>query len=256
MDKIPELFLKLLENSSLTTLFFGGFLMILGGAEKIPLGNTSLTISSQAKLILLVVGLGLTVISALTLLKIIRVPRRSTEVNLRIQQQLEGQRSTIAKLEEIIKEIREFVESRTDDVSLSLLEILDGVKDQAREFEKAARESRIASQWLTNHYQSILQLVKISDLNNQTPDKFRAEIQRYVELLVESLDNSKYIAPSARNITSHIGNPFPYMQVLQSLKIQIKQEVDRHQSLREEELRRLNDCIDKLIDDIRYESSL
>lgn len=259
MDKIPELLLKLLENSSLATLFFGVFLIILGGAEKLPLGNTTLTISSQVKVILLIVGIALTLISTLTLFKnkLFRINKGGNrEVSLKIQQKLESQQNTIAKLEEIIKDIREFVESRNDDVSLSLLDILNGVKDQAREFEKAGRESRLASQWLSNHYVSILQSIKFSDLNDQGLDEFRNEIRKYVELLVESLNQAKYIAPGARNISFHVGNPFPYMKALQSFKAQVKQEIDQHQNLRETELGRLNDCIDKLIDDIRYESSL
>lgn len=259
MDKISELLLKLLENSSLSTLFFSVFLIILSGADKLPLGNTTLTISSQVKVILLVVGITLMLISSLTLFKdkIFRKTKgENREISLKIQQELESQKRTIAKLEEIIKEIREFVGPRNDDVSLSLLDILNGVKDQAREFEKAGRESRLASQWLANHYLSILQSTKFPDLNAQDLDEFRDEIRKYIELLVESLNKAKYITPEARDISFHVGNPFPYIKALQSFKTQIKQEVDQHQSLRETEFERLNSCIDKLIDDIRYESSL
>jgi hypothetical protein len=259
MDKIPELLLKLLENSSLATLLLGVFLIVLGGAERLPLGNTNLTISSQVKVILLIAGIALTLISALTLFKdkIFKVPKRGNrELSLKTQQKLESQQVMIIKLEEIIKEIREFIESRNDDVSLSLLGILDGVRDQAREFEKAGRESRIASQWLSNNQKSILQSVSFSESNTKTSDDFRAEIRAYVKLVIESLESSRYIAPGARNINFHIGNPFPYTQAMQSLKTQIKQEVDNHQGLKETELGRLNNCIDKLIEDIRYESSL
>ncbi|MBW4691510.1 MAG: hypothetical protein KME27_07045 [Lyngbya sp. HA4199-MV5] len=259
MDKIPELLLKLLENSPLAILLFGVFLIVLGGAEKLPLGSSTLTISSQVKVILLVVGIALTLISTLTLFKdkIFRLPKgASKEVSLKTQQKIETQKNTITKLEEIIKEIKEFIESRNDDVSLSLLDILNGVKDQAREFEKAGRESRLAAQWLVNHHQSILQSVKFSEINGKASDSFRAEIKRYVELMVESLEEAKYITPGARDIAFHIGNPFPYTQAMQALKAQIKQEVDNHQGLRETELERLNNCLDRLIEDIRYESSI
>lgn len=257
MDKIPELLLKLLENSPLVTLFFGVFLIILGGAEKLPFGNTTLIISSQVKVILLVVGIALTLISALTLFKdkIFGITKeRNGEFSLEDQQKLESQQNEIEELKEIIKDIKEFVKSRSDDVSPALLNILNGVKDQASEFEKASRESRLASQWLSNHYVLILKSIKFSETNNKNLGEFRDEIRKYVELLVENLNKAQYLLPGARNISFHVGYPFPYIKALQSFKAQIKHEIDQHQSLSEMELKRLNDCIDRLIDDIRYES--
>lgn len=262
MDKIPELLLKLLENSPLVTLFFGVFLIILGGAEKLPFGSTTLIISSQVKVILLVVGIVLTLISALTLFKdkIFGITKeRNGEFSLENQQKLESQQNEIEELKEIIKDIKEFVKSRSDDVSPALLNILNGVedrvKDQTREFEKASRESRLASQWLLKHYVSILKSIRFSETNNKSLGEFCDEITKYVEILIESLNKAKYITPGARNISFHIGYSLPYVKALQSFKAQIKHEVDQHQSLSETELKIFNDCIDQLIDDIRYESS-
>ena len=67
MDKISELLSKLLDNSSLTILFIGVLLLIFSGAEKIPLGNTTLSISQPVKLILLGIGIVLVLISILSL---------------------------------------------------------------------------------------------------------------------------------------------------------------------------------------------
>ena len=73
---------------------------------------------------------------------------------------------------------------------------------------------------------------------------------------MESLEKAKYIAPRARNINFHIDNPFPYMQALQVLKVQIKKEFDSNEdALKRTELERLNACIDNLAEVIRRESS-
>lgn len=259
MDKIPELLSKLLENSSLTTLFLGVFLIIFSGVEKIPIGSTTLTVSPQVKTILLVLGLILTFVSTLSLFKdkVFKTLRgKRSENSIKTRKELEEKQDSITKLEGLVQEIRTFVESRNDEVSLAVIDILNGVRDQAREFEKAARESRLAAQWLSSKKQAILQSVKFSDLNSRTLEEFRAEVQRYIELIIESLEKAKYIAPRARNITFHVGNPFPYVQAIQSLKSQIELESDRQlDGLKETELERLNGCIDSLIEVIRRESS-
>jgi regulator of PEP synthase PpsR (kinase-PPPase family) len=259
MDKIPELLSKLLENSSLTTLFLGIFLIIFSGVENIPVGSAFLIVSSQVKTILLALGIILTSVSTLSLFKdkIFKPSKgKRSENNIKNQKELEEKQDSIVKLEVLVQEIRTFVESRNDEVSLAVIDILNGVRDQAREFEKAARESRLAAQWLSSKKQTILQSAKFSDLNSQTLEKFRAEIQRYIELVIESLEKAKYIAPRARDITFHVGNPFPYVQAIESLKSQIEFESNRHpDGLKETELERLNGCIDNLIEVVRRESS-
>ncbi|PZO19393.1 MAG: hypothetical protein DCF25_08475, partial [Leptolyngbya foveolarum] len=56
MDKLPDLLLKLLENSFLATLFSGVVLIIISGASKLPLVST---LSPSVKIILLTVGIAL-----------------------------------------------------------------------------------------------------------------------------------------------------------------------------------------------------
>jgi len=258
MDKIPELLSKLLENSSLTTLFIGVFLTIFSGVEKIPVGNTTLDISPQVKLILLVIGVALTLVSTFSLFKdkLLKTPTKNEDSDIRAQQELNNKQDSIIKLEGLIQEISSFVESRNDEVSREIVDILNGVKNQAYEFEKEYRESKLAAQWLSNKNQKILQTIKFSDLNARTLEEFRAEIKRYVELIIESLERGTYIAPRMRGIAFHIGNPFPYVQAIQSLKSQIKHEFDIHpDGLEEPEFERLNKHIDRIIEVIRRESS-
>jgi hypothetical protein len=258
MDKIFELLSKLLDNSSLTTLFIGVFLIIFSGVERIPIGNVTLEISSQAKLILLLTGIFLTLVSTLSLFKdkIFKMPKKSGSIDINDRQELDDKQDAILKLEELVKEIRAFVESRSDEVSLAVIDILNGVRDQAREFEREARDSRLAAKWLSSRKQKLLQSIKFSDLNSKTLEDFRAEVQKYIELIIESLENAKYIAPRAREIVFHITNPFPYVQAIQSLKSQIAHELNIHpDGLEATEIEKLNNCIDKLIEVIRRESS-
>jgi uncharacterized FlaG/YvyC family protein len=257
MDTIPEVLLKLLENSSLVTLIFGVLLIVLGGAENLPLGNTTLTISSTVKVILLIVGVALTLISILALFKgtVFRAPKRESKELIATKQKNLEQEEQIKKLNNIIEEIKEFIGSRNDEISLSLIDILKGVESETRKFEKAGRGFRLAAQWLLNNQELLLQSTQFSDLNGKNLDSFRSEIQRYIELLVEGLEKFKYITPKARDITFHIGNPFPYIHAMQSVKARIKQEIDKHQDLEETELERLNRSIDNLIKAIRGESS-
>jgi len=258
MDKISELLSKLLDNSSLTILFVGVLLVIFSGVEKIPLGNTTLSISQPVKPILLVIGISLVLISTLFLFKdkLFKTPKKSVDSHVKARQELNAKQDSITKLEGLIQEIKAFVESRNDEVSLAVIDILNGVRDQAREFEKEARESRLAAQWLSSKKQTVLQSIKFSDLNSRTLEEFRGEIQRYIELIIESLEKVKYIAPRAREIAFHIGNPFPYTQAIQSLKSQINRELDVHpDGLEPKEIERLNNYIDRLIEVIRRESS-
>ncbi|NJL37014.1 MAG: hypothetical protein HC899_09745 [Leptolyngbyaceae cyanobacterium SM1_4_3] len=259
MDKIPELLSKLLENYPLATLFLGVFLVAFSGIEKLPLGSTTVNISSQVKLVLLIIGLILTIVSILSLFKE-QLPNSLKMTDGRddytIQEELEKQKAVVTELEELVREIKAFVESRNDETSLAVLDILNGVKDQAREYAKAARESRLAAKWLRSKQQSLLLSIKHSDFNSKHLEEFRSEIQKYLELVIESLEKSKYIAPRARKISFHIGNPFPYVKALQVLKKQIEREFSNNQDeLKETELARLNDCIDNLAEVIRRESS-
>ncbi len=259
MDKIPDLLLKLLENSPLATLFLGIFLVAFSGIEKLPLGNSTVDVSPQIKLVLLVIGLILTTVSVLSLFKdklpsFLRIP--SSKDNLKAQEESQKQKAVAAKLEELIQEIKAFVESRNDETSLAVLDILNGVKDQAREFEKAVRDSRLAAKWLRAKQQSFLQTIKPSDSNSKNLEEFRSEIQEYLKLVIESLEKAKYIAPRARDIKFHLGNPFPYIQALQGVKAQIEKEFKSNQDgLKETEFERLNDCINNLAEVIRRESS-
>lgn len=258
MEKISELLSKLLDNSSLTALFIGVFLIIFSGVEKIPIGNSTLDISPQVKLILLAIGVVLTIVSTLSLFKgrLFEIPKKRSDSGIEARRELDEKQDSITKLEELLQEIRAFVESRNDEVSLAVIDILNGVRDQAREFEKEAREYRLAAQWLSSKKQIILQSIKFSDLNSRTLEEFRSEIQKYIELIIESLEKAKHIAPRTREIMFHIGNPFPYIKAIQSLKSQIRHEFDiRANGLEETEIERLNDCIDKLIEVIRRESS-
>jgi hypothetical protein len=258
MDKIPELLLKLLENSSLTTLFTGIFLIIISGIEKVPLGDATLSIYPQVKVALFITGIALTLISSLSLFKgkLFTTPRSRGDSATKTRQELNEKQNSITRLEGLIQEIRTLVESRNDGVSLAVIEILNGVRDQTREFERAAGESRLAAQWLSNKKQKILQSIKFSDLNSKTLEEFRTEVKRYIELVIESLENAKYIAPRAREIAFHIGNPFPYIEAMRALKAQVKHEFDLYSNgLEESEFQRLNEHIDKLIEVIRRENS-
>lgn len=259
MDKIPDLLSKLLENYPLATLVLGILLVAVAGIEKLPLGNTTVDVSSQIKLVLLAIGLILTIFSILSLFKD-QLPNflkiTGGRGNLKIQKEFEKEQIAVAKLEEVIQEIKVFVKSRNDETSLAVLDILNGVKDQAREFEKAIRESRLAAKWLRSRQQSLLQSVKLLTSNSKSLEEFRSEVQRYLELVIESLEKGKYIAPRARDINFHIDNPFPYIQALQVLKTRIGKEFSNNQDgLKKIELERLNACIDKLTEVIRRESS-
>ncbi|MEO1067510.1 MAG: hypothetical protein AAFW95_00055, partial [Cyanobacteria bacterium J06638_6] len=257
MDKISDLLLKLLEIPALVLLFCGVFLIIIGGSEKIPISNDELILSEVTKLILLALGLILTLSSFFLLLKDKFRPKSSQESRLESHeiQKFKAEENKIEGLENIIKEVKIVVESRSDETSLLILDILNGVKDQAREFERAAQESRLAAKWLTSEQEHILHSLDLSGGNNKSASEFKAEIREYLNLVIESLERFKYIAPSARNIGFHLHNPFPYMQAMKNLSMEIQQEFHDHGVLKESELKRLIGCIDQLREVIRKESS-
>ncbi|WP_144052412.1 hypothetical protein [Anabaena sp. PCC 7108] len=249
----PEFLIKLFENYQFITLGLGSFLLVLGATEKLVLRNNSWIISSQFKLILVVVGIVLMVISVLAMFK-----DKLFAPQNKIQKELEN---TTAELEKIRNKIKYLVESSNNSngyvSSSELTNILEGMENDIHEFQLRFHNSQKAAKWLKTKQESLLQAVKFSDLNsdinNISLDDFRAEIKKYIGLLIESLETSKNITPRRRKITYHINKPLPYIEVMEFLQIQIKQEVDKHPDLTKEEFRELNNCIDALIRDIQRE---
>ncbi|MCY7286065.1 MAG: hypothetical protein LH679_22105 [Cyanobacteria bacterium CAN_BIN43] len=260
MGEISGLLTKLLENAPLTTLFIGVFLTIFSGVEKIPIGNTTLNVSPQVKLILLIIGIALTLVSTLSLFKdnFFNTIEKHGDSGRKAQQELAAKQASIDKLNILVQEIRAFVELQKDEVSLEVVDILNGAKNKAREYQKEVMASRLTAKWLSSKKKALVQSMKFSDLNSKTLDEFQHEIERYVELIIESLVDGTDITPGYRKIVFHIGYPFPYVEAIRSLKSQIsnKGEFNIYASgLEELGIERLNNCIDNLVKDILSESS-
>lgn len=258
MDKLPELILKLLENSSLTTLFSGVLLLVISGAGKLPFFST---ISPTVQKILLVVGIILIAISPFSLLEARFSRFISKEDNVsknEEKQEVERYKQEVLELQDMVDKIKCLVKSRDDNISQSIRDILNGIEDNVREFEIAREESLIAAKWLVDTKQQIFEGARASIMKNDASDTFYSEVEQYFGLIVSSLENFVYIEPERQNVKFHINKPFPYIRAIRDIKVQIDRELNEHQELSESETHRLHHCIDKLIENIRrdvYSSS-
>ncbi|CAD5985155.1 hypothetical protein [Planktothrix agardhii] len=247
MDKALDLLIKLLDNYSLATLCLGTFLVALSGMDKWPLGSITVPVSNQSRLVLLIIGLILTVVSILSLFF-----KEPFAKFLGIT----SDKGKLKDLEKLIQDIKALVESRNDETSLKVLDILNGVKRDFDEFAKETQESRLAVKWLRSKNQSLLQTIKSPGSSSQSLEEFRFEIQKYLDLLMESLQKGKCIAPRFRNINFHIEKPFPYVKALKELKKVIETEFNSNQDeLNEAGLKTLNNYLDELVEVILKESS-
>ncbi|PZO12587.1 MAG: hypothetical protein DCF25_17355 [Leptolyngbya foveolarum] len=180
---------------------------------------------------------------------------KNEEFETEKKKEIESQRTEVSKLSKIIIKIEDLIEDKNDDVSQSIREILNGIEDTAKEFKRASEESSIAAKWLLGHKQSILRAVKHSTISADTSDTFYSEVEKYFELIVESFHRCTYIKPKKRNITFHLQQPFSYIKAIRAIKLQIDQELVKNAELNESEIARLHDCVDRLIENIRSESS-
>lgn len=261
-ETITSIFLKLLDNSSLTTLVFGVIILFLGGADKIPVGEEFIRIHDYGRILLQCVGLVITALSLVSLFrgKLSRKKDPNTEKRiLKAENELSVVSIKLSELDEIIQDIKLIVETRDDDVSRIVLDVINGIKDHTREFGKELRDGRLAAQWLKTRKSDLVSSLELkhsrsSSLNTSSISD--EELLNYIDIMIENLNSGKFILPSKRERRSHIGNHEPYIKVIKSLKEAISERISSDpESLSKSSQERLFIHIDRMIDDILYENS-
>jgi Zn-dependent protease with chaperone function len=134
---------------------------------------------------------------------------------------------------------------------LANLVITNRVIKAKNKLKEQTQESNLAAKWLLSQQQSLLQSIKNSEFSSKSLEEFRSEIKKYLDLLIESLNNDLFITPKRRDINFHIKEPLPYVNALNRLKKEIKDQY----KLNGTELKTLNTYIDQLVEDIKKESS-
>jgi|688.fasta_scaffold45591_2 hypothetical protein len=134
---------------------------------------------------------------------------------------------------------------------LANLVITNRVIKAKNKLKEQTQESNLAAKWLLSQQQSLLQTIKNSEFSSKSLEEFRSEIKKYLDLLIESLNNDLFITPKRRDINFHIKEPLPYVNALNRLKKEIKDQY----KLNGTELKTLNTYIDQLVEDIKKESS-